>query len=50
MIDIDDFANIIVAWGGNGQGIPGINADVDFDGTVGINDLAVIIVNWGPCP
>ena len=49
-MNVNDLINVINLWGTDGQSIPGVNADLNGDGTVNVTDLVEIIVNWGPCP
>ena len=37
--------SIIAAWGGNDA-----DADLNEDGIVGVDDLLIVISDWGPCP
>ena len=45
-VGINDFLNLLAAWGPN----PGHPAGIDGDGTVGINDFLDLLAAWGPCP
>ena len=49
-IDVNDIIAVVSTWGTDGQGLPGINADVVPDGVVNVDDLTAVIGNWGPCP
>jgi hypothetical protein len=40
-----DFLVLIGAWGPN----PSHPADLDLNGHVGIDDLLILLTNWGPC-
>jgi hypothetical protein len=52
--NVDDLVNVITLWGTSGQQ-PGVRADITDafggapDGTVDVNDLNAVIINWGPC-
>jgi hypothetical protein len=45
-IGINDFLDLLAAWGTDPGGPP----DFDGDGDVGINDFLELLANWGPCP
>ncbi len=46
MVGVTDLINVITLWGGDGQA-PGVDADVDDDGIVGVTDLTIVILNYG---
>jgi hypothetical protein len=48
-VSVGDLSNVIVSWGGNGQG-EGFDADVNNDGIVNVQDLTGVITGWGMCP
>jgi hypothetical protein len=41
VVDAQDIAALLVAWGGSGA------ADLDGDGIVGASDLAILLGAWG---
>jgi len=45
-VGINDFLNLLAAWGTDPGGPP----DFDGDGDVGIRDFLELLANWGPCP
>ena len=43
-VDVEDLLRILNAWGtGDGE------YDLDGDLVVGVNDLLIVIGDWGPC-
>ncbi len=41
-VDIMDFLRVLELWGPS----PTCDADFDFDGAVGINDLLIVLAEW----
>jgi hypothetical protein len=44
VVDQYDLQTLLELWGTDGAA-----GDIDGDGTVGVSDLLVMLVNWGPC-
>ncbi|MHC4083034.1 MAG: GC-type dockerin domain-anchored protein [Planctomycetota bacterium] len=45
-VDVNDFIQILVAWGP----CPGCPADINGDGVVNVQDFLALLARWGPCP
>ncbi len=48
IVDAEDLASILFAWGTDGGKTP--EADINRDGTIDANDLSVVLGSWGACP
>jgi hypothetical protein len=44
VVDHGDIQSLVDAWGTDDD-----SADIDGDGAVGISDLLILLVSWGPC-
>ncbi len=45
----DDPASLAMAWWNNGDAAD-VTGDLDGDGLVGVDDLLILLSQWGDCP
>ena len=46
-VGIEDFLNVLGAWGACPDPPANCDADLDADGNVGLHEFLLVLVNWG---